>query len=43
MNILKRLRLELCWRRGHRLFLGKVPSCATCSEHRRRQTGNEKA
>jgi hypothetical protein len=30
MNLIKRLQLEICWKRGHRLYLGDNPRCATC-------------
>jgi hypothetical protein len=32
MNIIKRIRLEICWRRGHRLYFGNNPSCGTCAD-----------
>lgn len=34
MNPIKRIKLEICWRRGHRLYLGENPSCATCEERK---------
>jgi hypothetical protein len=34
MNIIKRIRLEICWKRGHRLYLGDNPACATCQDRK---------
>lgn len=35
MNLIKCIRLEICWRRGHRLYLGHNPYCATCADRKK--------
>ncbi len=39
VNIIKRIRLQICWRRGHRIYLGVNPHCATCEERKSRRMG----
>jgi hypothetical protein len=34
MNPIKRIQLEICWKRGHRLYLGNNPGCGTCMDRR---------
>ena len=35
MNLIKRIQLEICWRRGHRLYLGENAKCGTCEDRKK--------
>jgi len=35
MNIIKRIRLEICWRRRHRVYVGSNPRCGTCEDRQK--------
>jgi len=34
VNIIKRIRLEICWKRRHQVYVGSNPRCATCEDNR---------